>query len=161
MIKLRKMTEEEFECFKEYSIADYAQDLIRGEGLDSETAVIRAESEFNETLPGGLETRGQFLMTILDEESGKAVGSIWFFYEEEEGIRQLWLADFLIHEEYRGKGYGRAALSEMERRAREAGCITSALYAWDHNPAGYSLYRSCGYETFIKEQGGALMKKRL
>ncbi|MBQ9827285.1 MAG: GNAT family N-acetyltransferase [Lachnospiraceae bacterium] len=161
MITLRKMTGEEFLRFKEYSIAGYAEDLINGQGLSREEALAEAEREFDGTLTEGPETEGQYVMTILDARSGEDVGNIWFLIEEEEGVRQAWLCDFLIYEEQRRKGYGKAALDEMERVAKAAGCAKSALYVWDHNPAGCSLYRKCGYAVFIHENGGAVMKKEL
>ena len=157
---LRKMTEEEYARFKDDSIAEYAQDLICGSGLDSESAFFRAEREFNEELPDGLETEGQYLMMILDD-ADENVGYIWFSIEEEKGVKRVWLADFLIYEEERGKGHAIAALTEMEKMAKEAGCSESALYVWDHNPAGYGLYQKCGYQIFVRQQGGALMKKSL
>ena len=161
MITLRRMTEDEFLRFKEYSIADYAKDLADGQQLSMEQALETSEREFTETLPKGLETDGQFLMMILDAESGKDSGYIWFFYEEENGIQVVWLCDFLIYEDQRGKGYAKAALAEMERMAKAAGCVKSVLFVWDHNPAGKSLYQKCGYVTTRHEGGGAIMKKCL
>ncbi|MBO4832162.1 MAG: GNAT family N-acetyltransferase [Oscillospiraceae bacterium] len=161
MVRLRKMTGEEFQRFKEYSIADYAKDLIRGKGLDREQALSESEKDFEGSLPEGTETEGQFLMTIEDGQRRTGVGWIWFFYETEDGIRQVWLNDFLIHEDERRKGYATAAISEMERIAKNDGCARSALLVWDHNPAGYDLYRKCGYGTAKQMQGGSVMKKDL
>ena len=39
MITMRKMTDTEFLRFKEYSVTDYAADLVRGERLDKEQAL--------------------------------------------------------------------------------------------------------------------------
>ena len=161
MITLRKMTGEEFQRFKAYSIADYAKDLMTGEDFDEEDASANAKEIFEDTLPDGLDTEGQYLMTIEDPESGGDVGQIWFFYEGADEGRQVWLNDFAIREEERRKGYASAALAEMERMAKAAGCIQSALFVWDHNPEGYELYRKCGYEAVEHEDGGSVMKKAL
>ena len=162
MVTLRKMTGEEFLCFKAQSIADYANDLMTGEDFDEEDASANAKEVFEDTLPDGLDTEGQYLMTIEHAESGKAVGQIWFFYEDEEdGTRQVWLSDFAIHEEDRRKGHATAAMEEMERMAKAAGCARSALFVWDHNPEEYSLYEKCGYTVFEHEDGGSVMKKDL
>ena len=161
MITLRKMTEEEFRRFKAQSIAEYAKDLMTGEDFDEEDASANAKEMFEDTLPDGLDTEGQYLMTIEDAESGRDVGQIWFSYEEAEDGRQVWLTDFAIREEERRKGYAAAALNEMERMAKAAGCVRSALFVWDHNPEGCELYRKCGYEALEHEDGGAVMKKVL
>ena len=161
MIALRKMTEEEFQRFKAYSINDYAKDLMTGEGFDEEDAQANAREMFEDALPDGRETEGQYLMTVEETESGREVGQIWFFYEEEDEGRQVWLSDFAIREEERRKGYASAALAEMERLAKAAGCTKCALFIWDHNPEGYELYRKCGYEAVEHEDGGSVMKKAL
>ena len=161
MITLRKMTEEEFQRFKTNSIADYASDLMTGEGFDEEDAFANAREEFEGELTDGPDTEGQYVMTIEDAESGRDVGRIWFFYEEAEGGRQVWLSDFAIREEERRKGYASAALSEMERMAKAAGCVQSALFVWDHNPEGFELYRKCGYAAVEHEDGGSVMQKAL
>lgn len=160
-VMLRKMTADEYLRFKGCSISDYAEDLIKGKGLNREQALAAAGKEYEEMLPFGLETEGHFLMSILDAENKEEVGSIWFFYDEKHGLKQVFLGDFLIYETERRKGYGAAALAEMERMAKTDGCTESVLYVWNHNPAGYSLYQKCGYVTITHEDGGSVMKKSL
>ena len=118
MITLRKMTGEEFQRFKADSIADYAKDLKTGEDFDEEDAFANAREVFEDALNDGPDTEGQYVMTIEDAESGRTVGRIWFFFEEADGGRQVWLSDFAIREEERRKGYASAALAEMERMAK-------------------------------------------
>lgn len=161
MVILRKMNGEEFLRFKEYSIEDYARGLVKGRSLLRQQALEASAVELQETLPDGAETEGQYLMTILDGEKGEKVGSSWFFYEEEDGARRAWLCDFLIDEAQRGKGYGEAALAEMEGMAKAAGCAEIALRVWDHNTAAFQLYQKYGYETVTHEDGGSVMRKEL
>lgn len=161
MIQLRNMTQDEYRRFKAYSIADYANDLMKSHGFHREQALKQSTEEFENMLPKGHETDGQFLLTIEDTQRRKAVGLIWFFYEMDHGTRQVWISDFLIHDGERRKGYATAALSEMERMAKTAGCTESALYVWDHNQAGCNLYQKCGYGIAAKKAGGSVMKKVL
>ena len=162
MIELIKMTEEEFARFREYSVAEYANDLINGEGLDRETAMKNAAREFGGMLTEGLGTEDHFVMDIRDVRSGKTVGWMWYCYEtDEDDTPQVFLCDFLIFEDCRRKGYASAALAEMERRAKADGCVFAALFVWDHNPAGAALYRKCGYAPAAREEGGVTMKKPL
>ena len=161
MLTFRRMTEEEFQIYLDKNIQGYAQTLIRGRDLDPETARKEAEDAFCGPFPDGLQTKDQFVMFIEDVRSGKTVGEIWYGYEVEDGVRQVYLSEFLIYEEERRKGYASAALEEMERRAKADGCAVSALYVWDHNPAGCSLYRKCGYAAVSHGGGGSCMKKKL
>ena len=161
MIIFRKMNEAEFRRYADKDVKGYAQTLIKGRGLDAETALTESEKEFKSMLPDGLYTKDQFLMFILDAQSGTPVGEIWFGYEEEDGKKQVFLAEFLIYEGYRRKGYATSALSEMERIAEADGCAVSALYVWDHNPGAYKLYEKCGYAPVSHGGGGSYMKKRL
>ena len=162
MVALRKMTREAYCRFKACSIADYAEDLIQGEGLDRQQALHEAEEEFTQTLPDGPETEGQFLMMIEDGQSGREVGWIWFSYEEgEDGAKRVFLSDFLIYTEERRNGYASAALDEMERMAKADGRAESVLYVWEHNAPGYRLYQKCGYKAVGRGENGTHMKKIL
>ena len=161
MVILRRMTEPEYLRFKAYSIHDYAKDLMDGQGLGLEQALEEARKEHEAILPDGRETKDQSLMTVTDAQSSEAVGGIWFFYEARDGVRRVWLCDFVIDEAKRRKGYATAALAEMERMAKADGCTESVLFVWDHNPAGYGLYQKCGYAAIRRGDGGSVMKKSL
>ena len=161
MIELRKMTDEEYLLFRELSISEYAKDLMNGESHDPETALKNAEREFCGMLPLGCDTEDQFVMMIIDAQSGKAVGWIWYSYEMDEDEKQVFLCDFLIYENDRRKGYASATLAEMERRAKADGCKAAALFVWDHNEPGIALYRKCGYTPQEQDDGGVSMKKQL
>ena len=117
----RKMNRDEYLRFMNDSVADYTETLIEGRAPDRETARREAEKEFYGMFPDGLSAKDQFPAIIQDAQSGKAVGEIWFGYEEEDGVRQVFLSEFLIYREERGKGYATAALAEMERIAKADG----------------------------------------
>lgn len=160
-VSLRKMDDAEFDAFVACSISDYAKDLRKEQELTEEEALRQAEAEFTSLLPAGQDSENHFLCVIWDEEADKKVGWIWFFYQAEENTRQAYLADLLIDEGERRKGYADAALDAMERQVAADGCAESALYVWDHNPAGLALYRKRGYMAVQEEQAGRYMKKRL
>ena len=161
MVTLRTMTEDEFGRFRSYSIDDYADDLAGGTGLSHDKALAAAAQAFDGLLKDGKDTEGQYLMSIDDENSGNSVGWIWYFFEEEGGVRRVWLNDFLIFGSERRKGFASAALSEMEKRAAESGCAESALWVWDRNAAGQRMYRACGYAVAECGEGGKILKKAL
>ena len=139
-----KMNEDEFRRFEDINIKDYAQTLIKGRGFDEKTALTESEKEFKSMLPDGLHTKDQFLMFIENAQSGTPVGEIWFGYEEEDGERQVFLAEFLIYEEYRRKGIGARMIREMEKRAAEMGINTIRLDTFDWQ--GKEFYEALGYQ---------------
>ncbi|MBO4637081.1 MAG: GNAT family N-acetyltransferase [Clostridiales bacterium] len=161
MIILRKMNDKEFENFKAYSIKDYASDMLKERDISEEEAMNSAAEEFNDILPDGLNTENCFPMVIEDPGNRKDVGRIWYGYEDNGGVRQVFLFDLLIDEDERRKGYAAKALAEMERKAREDGCGISSLYVWEHNAPAYDLYVKCGYEPADSGPDGIYMKKEL
>lgn len=161
MTEFQKMTEAEYLQFRDFSIAEYAKDLMNGEDLNYEAALKNAEREFSKMLPDGLGTENQFILMIRDVKSGKEVGWIWYSYEMDEDGKQVFLCDFLIHKNERRKGYASAALTEMERRAKADACKTAALFVWNHNEPGVALYKKCGYAPEKQHDGGVSMKKQL
>ncbi len=162
MITLQKMNKEEFRTFKEFSISDYAMDLMNGQNLSREQALNDAEEEFDGDLPDGLETKDSFVMNIVDANENR-VGWIWFQYysNEDDNIKWVFLEDLLIVESERRKGYASAAIEEMNVLAKKDGCTLSELFVWYHNPGGVSLYEKLGYKPFDPGKGGTYMRKVL
>jgi len=162
MITFNKMTEKEFLDYKEFTIAGYAQELMKGKNISYERARIDAKNEFEFGLPNGLDTENSFLMNIVAED-GKKVGWLWFQYDtnREGNSKQVFLADLLIFESERRKGYAFEALNEMNRIARNDSCSSSALFVWDHNQEGLGLYDKCGYKPYQQGNGGWFMLKEL
>lgn len=160
-VRLRKMSLQEFKNFREYSTNDYMKDLMKAQNISAENALKQARAEFSDMLPEGINTKDNFLMMIEDEKNKKAVGIIWYLYENTEGIKQVFLNDFMIYEEERRKGYAMAALSEMAHCAAKDGCRQSIIYVWKHNPPGVNLYTKCGYVAFRELDDGMYMRKEI
>ncbi len=160
-VRLRKMTASEFELFKQYSIEDYAKDLMNGSGLSLPEAMSQSEKEFMDMLDNGAETADNDLMVIEDRDTNKCVGLIWYLYEVTNGIKHTFLSDLIVKKEERRKGYATAALYEMEKEAGKRDCAECRLYVWKHNPKGINLYTKMGYSTFRDENEGMYMKKSI
>ncbi|RKI39415.1 GNAT family N-acetyltransferase [bacterium D16-51] len=160
-VRLRKMSLQEFEAFREYSTNDYAKDLMKAQNTTQENALKQAVTEFSDILPEGIKTKDHSLMMIEEEDSRKSVGIIWYLYEITEGTKQVFLNDLLIYEEERRKGYAMAALSEMAHNAAKDGCRQSIIYVWKHNPPGVNLYTKCGYVTFRELKDGMYMGREI
>lgn len=158
-VQLRQMSKEEFKIFFENSIVDYANDLVKSYNITMDEALIQAHGELTEMLPNGLDTKDNVLRVIVDAAEEKDVGIIWYLFEMADGVRRVFLSDFIIKEEERRKGYASAALAEMEWDARRNGCLESIIYVWKHNPPGMNLYTQCGYVTFRELDDGMYLKK--
>lgn len=160
-VRFRKMNGQEFDEYREYSTNDYVNDLMKGKKLSFEEALKQSKKEFLHMLPEGTDTKDNFVMMIEDADIGKIVGIIWYLHEVFEGVKQVFLCDFLIYEEERIKGYATAALVEMEKNALVDGCAQSALFVWKHNPPGINLYTKCGYVTIREGDAGMFMRKEI
>jgi hypothetical protein len=67
MITLTPIEQSDFDTFLEQEIVDYAQDKIKSGNWLAETALEKSRAEFMSLLPDGLQTKDQFIFTILDE----------------------------------------------------------------------------------------------
>ena len=162
---LRRMNGREFEAFHQKSIEEYAQNLMRDQKLSAQDALRRADKEFTEIVPQGADTPGNELMIIEDAKTGQDVGAMWFVLEEDDGVKVAFLSDFWIDEAHRRRGYAAAALGEMQKKAREAGCEECRLFVWAHNEPAMRLYEKCGYAVLRQTREGAyagmFMRKRI
>ena len=158
-VKLREMTEEEFQRFYRWSLENQTRELMAQLHLSREAAEQSAEKELAEMLPEGLCTEHNHLLTILEEE--ESVGFVWLLYEEFEGRKQSFICDFALWEAKRGKGYGVAAMQLAEELAAKDGCQESVLFVTDDNLAARALYSKCGYRVLRQKDYGKFMVKPL
>ena len=76
-MRLRPMTQPEYEAWLEDDIKGYAQDKINAGTWLPEEAMERSAESLHSLLPEGLATRDQYLYTMEDEATGRGVGMIW------------------------------------------------------------------------------------
>lgn len=160
-VTIRKMTGSEFETFYKWSIEHQAAELMEESNMSREDAIRETVEEVSGMLPDGMDTEHNYLMSIIEVDSGETAGFIWTIHEVTDGRRQSFVCDFAIWESKRRKGYAEAALRLAEAAAAEAGCQESVLFVSDSNEAALALYKKCGYQ-FLRQQGyGKYMKKQL
>jgi ribosomal protein S18 acetylase RimI-like enzyme len=70
---------------------------------------------------------------------------LWFAPDGEIGRGTAFIWDIVIRPEYRGRGYGRAALEALEALVGALGYDAIRLHVFGDNDAAYHLYRSVGY----------------
>jgi len=147
---------DDFFKYKRNSIDEYAQDLIVSGKSTVSGACKDAANEFNEILPNGLETPNQFLNHIVNAQ-GENVGFIWFECEEND----MFIVDFAIQQNQRKKGFGKNALHELERIAREKGITKISLHVFEYNTVALAMYGSMGYLVNAREPGSCYMQKNI
>ena len=160
-VKLRRMTNEEFESFYGWSIEHQAKELMEELHISQEEAISETIKEVAEMLPDGIDTRHNYFTTIDDSDSDENIGFVWTLHEVTEGRKQSFICDFAIWESKRRKRYASAALRLAENQAVEAGCVESVLFVKDDNTAAKALYRKCGYHVLRQHGYGKYMIKQL
>lgn len=144
VVTFRPFTLQEYNRFEEWSIGNYAQALIAS-GTDSpKDALCAAAEEYEELLPDGINTAGNFFLQAEDE-NGKNVGYVW--YAETEA-NEVFLTDFGVEPDYRRQGYGLAILCKLEERLSAAGTVRIRLHVFDNNTAAIRLYQKAGYMVY-------------
>lgn len=156
-VTLSRMSETEYSEFYRMSFENHVEELIRKENLLIDEAERETRAELDEMLPLGLDTPDNYLLSVGLQDI--AVGYIWFLTELVDGVRQAFICDFLIYENYRGRGYGQSALSQMEKKASELMCSESILFVEEDNTAARKLYSKCGYNMVRRHNYGYFMKK--
>lgn len=86
-------------------------------------------------------------LLYLIEEEGEIIGfmNTAYFMSIWAHGNILFLDDFFITEDKRGKGYGKKALSELENQLKYEGYKRIQLMAEDTNPKAVSFYEREGY----------------
>jgi GNAT superfamily N-acetyltransferase len=150
------MTAEEFHAWHDRTVHEYAQEHVNAGSWPEAGAVERAAQEFEQLLPGGLDTANQLFFTGCTS-GGESIGLAWLSLVVPGGAPDTaWLFDIQIYENRRGEGLGRALLQAVEAEARRHGVGHLALNVFGRNEAAQRLYVSSGYEVTMQ-----VMRKRL
>jgi ribosomal protein S18 acetylase RimI-like enzyme len=146
-IDLVPMSEREFEAYAADSVPRYARDkVLAGQWTEGESLQL-AQIAFEEYLPDGLTTPGNFLSRIRDVSENTDVGILWWASRERGGKKIAFICDILIHIEFRRRGYGELALSALEAVAVAREISGIGLHVFGHNPAARALYEKTGYRA--------------
>ncbi|MDT0268487.1 GNAT family N-acetyltransferase [Streptomyces sp. DSM 44915] len=150
-IRLDRMSETEYQQFTAIAIPDYADEKVRAGTWPREEALDRARATFAQLLPAGVTSPDNHLFTVRDaaedaaEGKGEAVGWLWFALRGEPGRREAYLYNIVVHEPFRGRGYGRAAMLACATAAREHGANSVGLHVFGSNTVARKLYTSLGF----------------
>jgi ribosomal protein S18 acetylase RimI-like enzyme len=141
MVKLETIQQEDFEQFLERAVQEYAADHVRNGNWPGEGALEKSRKEFEQYLPNGIHTPDQYVWSIVNESNHK-IGVLWVQVKEGKAF----IFDFIIDEEYRGKGYGKQALTAMDERLKSMGAESVALHVFGDNVSAQELYKKMGFK---------------
>lgn len=157
-IQLRKMTAEEYESYLLYHIEHHSAGLVKDKGISMEEACLEVKARLPQMLPDGKDTQDNYLMVIERKEDSAIVGYMWYIYDRRRDT-YLFLCDFHVFEGERRKGYGEAALYELDEAARKLLCKKCVLFVADANVNARKLYEKCGYIYRNERENGRYMDK--
>ena len=149
-VVLRVMTDDEWRRPVADSRAEYEAHLIEFGGLDAQQAHRRARDGHVRLFPHGRPAPGVHL--LIAEDTDMYVGHVWVAQPAFQGsATTAYLYDIHVHEDHRGRGYGRAIMQAIEQWASSVGALRLALNVFGGNTAARTLYESVGYEITAVE----------
>ena len=105
-------------------------------------AVVLKEEDLHKHLFGPR----PYAEVLLCEKDKEVVGFALFFHNFSTFLGQpgIYLEDLFVRPEYRGRGYGKALLTELARLVVERGCHRLEWAVLDWNESALRFYRSLG-----------------
>lgn len=145
MVSLNLMNPKDFDVFLNQAIDVYAQDNIKSGNWQPDTALEKSREEFQQLLPDGIQTKNQFLFTILDETSNNKIGVLWVQIKMDSPHRKAFICDFIIDPQYRGQGYGKQTLKALDEKLTQMKVESVSLHVFAHNTNAIGLYETMGF----------------
>jgi ribosomal protein S18 acetylase RimI-like enzyme len=136
------MEQKDFDPYLERDIREYAEEHVRNGSWKKEEALEQSRKEHQQLLPDGLQSKNQYLFSIMDDEKNKKLGVLWVNIEN----NQAFIYDFRIDDEYRGKGYGKQALMALDQKLQSMSVQSVSLHVFGDNITAQELYKKMGFE---------------
>lgn len=135
------------------SRAGYLDQMMTAGSTRAE-AEANADYAFERSFPGGRPAPGHLVGRVVAPGVGP-VGDLWVGPHDADRHR-WWVWDVVVYEEFRHRGFGRAAMLLAERLAAEAGATSIGLNVFAYNEVARHLYGSLGYEETSVQMRKAL-----
>jgi ribosomal protein S18 acetylase RimI-like enzyme len=147
---LRPAAQEEFEQWLPRQEAAYARQIAESGSMPAAAAAEKARSDIARRFSSGPGSPGQVLFRLMAGE--QPAGWLWLNVPA-IGADPLmaWVNYVEVDPEYRGRGYGRAAMLLAEREARTRGMTSLGLNVHGQNTSARSLYESLGYQVMTQQ----------
>lgn len=140
------MNDAEYDTWYNSCIVSYAKDKQVALNITNDEAMKLSADSFKELLINGLATPDHYIFHVLNEANEK-VGYVWYALFEEWGVRNIFLFDIEIIDKFRGHGYGKATMEQLEQQAKDLNADKVSLHVFGQNNIAKSLYESLGFLT--------------
>lgn len=149
-VSLRPLTRAEFGEWLPRQMASYAAHIAASGAMPEAEAREKARRDTAYLFSAGYDTPGQLLFRVIAGE--EAVGWLWIGVPgPDPDPLMAWVYDIEVGEEYRGRGYGRAAMLLAEQEARSHGMTSLGLNVHGQNTIARALYESLGYDVMAMQ----------
>ena len=146
MVKLIPMEQADFSAYLDRGIAEYAEDKVKSGNWTAEEALERSRKEFEKYLPDGLQSKNQYILSIVDGTGAQKLGMLWVEVKMDSPQHEAFIFDFRVKEEFRGKGYGKQALVALDEKLISLNVDSVGLHVFGHNIVAQEVYKKSGYE---------------
>lgn len=146
MIRFVPFTEVDYHAWALQAVPEFALNNVEEGRWTLAESLEKSQQAHAELLPQGLQTPGQFFVNLQDADSGAPVGTLWWAESDGPGGREAFVYNIVIDEAARRRGFARAALTELERVAREHGVHHVGLHVFGHNHGARRLYDELGFQ---------------
>ncbi len=138
-------------------LADFIRRLAEFEHLSSQVNI-----SVDDLLQFGF-SETPYFRALIAEKEGQPLGFALYFFTFSTFVCRptLYLEDLFVLPEHRGRGVGRALLSELARIARRRNCGRMEWAVLDWNESARTFYRSLGAEELAQWRLCRLNKKAL
>ncbi len=151
-VEFEQMTGDVLASWLERSREGYVAERMAS-GDSKAEAVANATAAFERLVPRGVPAPGQLIGHVVAAEG--VVGHLWVGPVGTDPAR-WWVWDVAIEPEFRGRGFGRAAMELADELARGRGATTIGLNVFAHNTVARTLYARLGYH-----EAAVVMRKDL
>ncbi|MET8295279.1 GNAT family N-acetyltransferase [Streptomyces sp. NPDC005180] len=140
-LTVRRLREEEYGDWYAREAESYVADIVRSGTLTPQQAREKSDRDFAEQLPQGYRTPGHAFYAM--EAEGMVIGTGWVNHGFLPGVTFGFSLE--VHEEHRGKGYGRAAMAVGAWATRQGGDEALMFNVFGGNEVAMGLYDSAGF----------------
>ena len=142
-VTLQQMSQTEYDAWYRDAVGTYAQEFVDSRILDAAAARERAETDFEQLLPQGLDTENHLLWTARDDTT--VVGTIWIALMPDRTPPHSFVYALDVDPGQRRRGYGQAIMEAAMQECRDRGVATMGLNVFGHNDTARRLYDRLGF----------------
>ena len=158
MTHLTPMTDNEYQRFWDNAVPLYADEKVRAGHWSPENALTKSRQDHTALLPDGIHTPDHHLFTIWNDNE-ENVGYLMVAIKDFGAGNQVYIYKIFIWEEFRRRGYAKAAFLALEKIVADWGYDALLLHVFGDNSAALMLYTQLGYITTDVNMAKQILEK--